>query len=149
MSNERLLLDNQLCFSLYSTSLAMTQLYKPHLKKLGLTYTQYTIMLILWEQDAVSLKHICDQLGQQPGALTPVLKRMESEGLLVRERGVANERTLSIRLTQKGQQLKTEGLKVNQCVFEACDMPGETLLDLKNKLDELRAQIVVGNNQND
>lgn len=143
MSTERLLLDNQLCFSLYATSLAMTQLYKPHLKKLGLTYTQYTVMLILWEQDAVSLKEICAQLGQKPGSLTPVLKRMEKEGLLQRARGVENDRTLTIRLTRKGEQLKAEGMKVNQCVFDACGMPGETLLELKSKLDELRAQITL------
>ncbi|MEW9797273.1 MarR family winged helix-turn-helix transcriptional regulator [Alteromonas sp. CYL-A6] len=139
--SERLLLDNQLCFSLYATSLAMTQLYKPHLQALGLTYTQYTIMLILWETDGVSLSEISRRLGQKPGALTPVLKRMEAEGLLSRNRGIHNDRTLTITLTDKGLALKQKGLEVNRCVFDACGLSGDTLLELKQQLDTLRAQI--------
>ncbi|GGW78333.1 MarR family winged helix-turn-helix transcriptional regulator [Alteromonas halophila] len=148
MSSDRLLLDNQLCFSLYATSLAMTQLYKPHLKQLGLTYTQYTIMLILWEQDALSLKAICEQLGQKPGALAPVIKRMESQGLLVRARGVDDDRALTIRLTDNGRALREQGLKVNQCVFEACGLPGDKLRDLKHSLDHLRARITGSESDN-
>lgn len=139
--HDRLLLDNQLCFSLYATSLAMTQLYKPHLQALGLTYTQYTIMLILWEHDGISLTEISRRLGQKSGALTPVLKRMESEGLLKRNRGVQNDRTLTIQLTDKGNAMKARGLDVNRCVFEACGLSGEALNDLKQKLDALREQI--------
>ena len=77
--NACLLLDNQLCFSLYSTSLAMTQLYKPLLEPIGITYPQYLILLILWETDGLSLKSVADRLGQKSGALTPVIKRMEEE----------------------------------------------------------------------
>ena len=101
-------LDRQLCFSLYSASLAMTQLYKPLLEPLGLTYPQYLIMLILWEHDGVSLKDIGTKLGQKSGALTPVLKRLEQDGLVERVRDEKDERALNIRLTEKGKELRTE-----------------------------------------
>ncbi|MBC3766841.1 MarR family winged helix-turn-helix transcriptional regulator [Neptunicella marina] len=140
-ADQRLLLDNQLCFALYSASLAMTQLYKPHLEKLGLTYPQYTILLILWEQDARSLKDIANQLGQKSGSLTPVIKRMEADGLVQRKRGVENDRTLSIELTSKGEALKQQALMVNQCVFEACGTDVAELTELKNKLVSLKNQI--------
>ena len=104
-------LDRQLCFSLYSASLAMTQLYKPLLEPLGLTYPQYLIMLILWEHDGVSLKDIGAKLGQKSGALTPVLKRLEQDGRVERIRDEKDERALNIRLTEKGKALRTEGGK--------------------------------------
>ncbi|BDX01542.1 transcriptional regulator [Marinomonas pontica] len=141
-SGNPLLLDNQLCFALYSTSLAMTQFYKEPLSAIGLTYPQYTIMLILWEQDGVSLKHIGDALGQKSGALTPVIKRMESDGLVQRLRGVEDDRSLSIALTEKGRQLREKGLEVNRCVAEACDLDMASVVALREQLVALRDQLV-------
>ncbi|MCT8987540.1 MarR family winged helix-turn-helix transcriptional regulator [Shewanella phaeophyticola] len=92
-------LNNQFCFAVYSTSLAIIQLYKPLLESIGLTYTQYLVMLILWEQDGLSLKSVATQLGQQSGALTPVIKRLESDGLLKRVRTPNDERRLCLQLT--------------------------------------------------
>ena len=99
---QRLQLDNQLCFALYSASLAMTKSYKPLLDALDLTYPQYLVMLILWQQDGIALKDIAQKLFTESGALTPVLKRMQEMGLLLRARSPHSERTLEIRLTDKG-----------------------------------------------
>nr|WP_321982077.1 MarR family transcriptional regulator [uncultured Cohaesibacter sp.] len=135
-------LDRQLCFSLYSASLAMTQFYKPLLEPLGLTYPQYLIMLILWEHDGVSLKDIGTKLGQKSGALTPVLKRLEQDGLVERVRDEKDERALNIRLTEKGKDLRTEAAKVGPCVAEACGMPIPELVELKAKLEALRKNLL-------
>lgn len=141
-SNNPLLLDNQLCFALYSTSLAMTQFYKEPLSAIGLTYPQYTIMLILWEQDGVSLKHISDALGQKSGALTPVIKRMETDGLVQRLRGVDDDRSLSIALTEKGKMLREQGIEVNRCVAEACGMDMGDVVALREQLVALRNKLI-------
>lgn len=140
-SKNPLLLSNQLCFALYSTSLAMTKLYKEPLSKIGLTYPQYTIMLILWEQDGVSLKHISDALGQKSGALTPVIKRMEADGLVRRLRGLEDERSLSIALTEKGLKLREEALVVNRCIIEASGMDIEDMQALQKQLLILKNKI--------
>ena len=141
-SDNPLSLDNQLCFALYSTSLAMTQMYKELLQPVGLTYPQYTIMLILWEQDGVALKHIAERLGQKSGSLTPVIKRMESDGLIQRVRGKEDDRTLSIELTGKGRKLRQKCLKINQCIVEACDLPLTNLADLRDNLKRLRQNLL-------
>jgi DNA-binding MarR family transcriptional regulator len=135
-------LDNQLCFSLYATSLAITQVYKPMLAKLGLTYPQYLVMLILWKEDGVSLITIARQLGQQPGALTPVIKRMAEQGLLTRNRSSADERQLQIYLTETGKAIREQVVQVHSCVFEKCGMTTEELLRLKGELDELRSRLL-------
>lgn len=141
-SDNPLALDNQLCFALYSTSLAMTQAYKKHLEPLRLTYTQYTIMLVLWEQDDVTLKHIADRLGQKSGSLTPVIKRMEVDGLLKRVRGKEDDRALSIVLTTQGNTLKEDGRKVNQCLVESCGISRQEIQGLRQQLVTLRDKIL-------
>ena len=140
-SNNPLLLDKQLCFALYSTSLAITQRYKEPLAEMGLTYPQYTIMMILWEQDGVSLKHISDTLGQKPGALTPVIKRMEADGFLERRRGIEDDRSLSIVLTEKGRALREQGVEVNRCIVEACEMDLEEIQALHKQLITLKEKL--------
>lgn len=141
-SSNALLLDNQLCFSLYSASLAITQLYKDQLAPLGLTYPQYTIMLILWEKDGVSLKYIADKLLQKSGSLTPVIKRMEAEDIIKRVRGKEDDRMLSIELTDKGRALKIEGLQVNQCIAETCGLKNQEIQGLKQQLVQLRNNLL-------
>lgn len=141
IDSDPLALDNQLCFSLYSTSLAVTQLYKPLLADLGLTYPQYLVMMILWKEDGLSLINIARQLGQQPGALTPVIKRMAEQGFLTRNRSAEDERQLQIFLTDSGKRLRDNALEVNRCIVERCDLTPQEILDLKNKLDVLRRSI--------
>ena len=89
-----LLLDNQACFALHSTSLMMTKVYKPLLQALGLTYPQYLAMLVLWEQDGLTVGEISARLLTDPGSLTPLLKRLEAEGLLSRTRSREDERVV-------------------------------------------------------
>ncbi|SFD32062.1 MarR family winged helix-turn-helix transcriptional regulator [Pseudoalteromonas denitrificans] len=141
-TDKQLNLDNQLCFALYSTSLAMTQLYKKHLSPLDLTYPQYTVMLILWEKDGLSLKTIADRLGQKSGSLTPVIKRMEADNLIKRVRGSEDDRSLSIELTLKGHTLKEQGKHVNQCVAQTCGIAIDEITTLKEQLVKLRKNLL-------
>jgi DNA-binding MarR family transcriptional regulator len=101
-------LDNQLCFALYAASNAMTRLYRDRLERLGLTYPQYLVLLVLWEQDGIAVKEIGQRLHLDSGTLTPMLKRMEQAGLVERRRSKADERQVDIVLTPAGQALKAE-----------------------------------------
>ena len=124
-ANPALLLDNQLCFALYSTSLAMTKLYKPLLDGLGLTYPQYLAMLVLWEQDGLMVSELGERLYLDSGTLTPLLKRLESAGLIARIRDTADERRVHITLTAAGRRLKARAAKVPGCIMSAtqCSVP--------------------------
>ena len=101
-----LALDHQLCFALYSASLAMTKVYKPLLDPLGLTYPQYLVMLVLWEQDDVMVSTVGDRLHLDSGTLTPLLKRLEASGLITRTRSGTDERQVVIGLTAKGTAMR-------------------------------------------
>lgn len=140
-SQKALYLDQQLCFALYSTSLAMTKVYKPLLDKLGLTYPQYLIMLILWQNDGLALKDIGEQLHIDSGALTPVIKRMEAMGLLVRTRNPQNERALEIRLTKTGWAMREQAAEVNRTIGLSCGMAEPEIHALRRELIELRSQL--------
>lgn len=142
-AKDPLLLDQQLCFSLYLASLAMTQLYKPLLESMGLTFPQYLIMLVLWEHDGLTLKELSNRLRQDSGALTPVVKRLEAAGLVTRRRSAEDERNLSIELTPAGRSLRDQANGVNSRVRQVCalgdaglDDLRETLVMLRNRLDE-------------
>lgn len=137
-------LDQQLCFALYSTSLAMTKVYKPLLEQLGLTYPQYLVMLILWQNDALELQQIGEQLQIASGALTPVLKRMEKMGLLQRSRNPQNERALEIRLTPSGWAMRAtaaEKVQVNRHISLKSGMADTEIQALKQELVQLRKQL--------
>ena len=101
-------LDTQLCFALYAASNAMTRLYRDKLEPLGLTYPQYLVLLVLWEQDGIAVKEIGRRLHLDSGTLTPMLKRMEQAGLVQRRRSRADERQVDIALTPAGEALKAE-----------------------------------------
>ena len=109
--NPAQLLDNQLCFALYSASLAMTKLYKPLLEALDLTYPQYLVMLVLWERDGLSVSALGERLSLDSGTLTPLLKRMETAGLLVRQRSSEDERRVHVCLSPAGQQLQAQAAR--------------------------------------
>ena len=142
MKNDKpMLLENQLCFAVYSTSLAITQLYKPLLDSIGLTYTQYLVMLVLWEQDGLSLKTLASKLGQQSGALTPVIKRLESDGLLKRIRDPKDERVLCMQLTDKGYQLESSATQIHDCIIKQCGIDQSELSALKQQLDQFRRKL--------
>ncbi|MDR6680563.1 MarR family winged helix-turn-helix transcriptional regulator [Pseudomonas oryzihabitans] len=136
-----LLLDQQLCFSLYSASLAMTQLYKPLLESMRLTFPQYLIMLVLWEHDGLTLKELSNRLRQDSGALTPVVKRLEAAGLVTRRRSTEDERNLSIELTPAGRGLRDQANGVNGRVREVCALGDAGLDDLRETLIMLRSRL--------
>ncbi len=140
-ANPALLLENQLCFALYSTSLAMTKLYKSLLEVLGLTYPQYLVMLVLWEQDDVSVSSLGDRLFLDSGTLTPLLKRMEAAGLLVRTRAKDDERRVQIALTPTGHQLKGQAGSVPGCVVSATHCPVSELMVLTRQVQALRSRL--------
>ncbi|MFJ4391870.1 MarR family winged helix-turn-helix transcriptional regulator [Pseudomonas soli] len=138
---DALLLDNQVCFALHSTSLLMTKVYKPLLQALGLTYPQYLAMLVLWEQDGLTVGEISQRLLTDPGSLTPLLKRLESEGLLKRSRSREDERVVLVQLTDKGRALQAEAQRVPQCILQASGHSAEQLCKLQADLLALRAQL--------
>ena len=103
---EQLRLENQLCFPLYAASRAVTQKYTPYLKPLGITYTQYLVLLVLWETDGQRVSQLCEKLYLDSGTVTPLLKKMEQEDLVVRKRSSEDERVVIVSLTEKGSGLK-------------------------------------------
>ncbi|MFK0087743.1 MarR family winged helix-turn-helix transcriptional regulator [Pseudomonas sp. NPDC090755] len=136
-----LLLDNQVCFALHSTSLLMTKVYKPLLQALGLTYPQYLAMLVLWEQDGLTVGEISHHLLTDPGSLTPLLKRLEAEGLLKRTRSREDERVVLVHLTDQGRALHARAQRVPPCILAASGQTVERLQQLQTELLELRANL--------
>ncbi|SDN89050.1 MarR family winged helix-turn-helix transcriptional regulator [Polaromonas sp. JS666] len=134
-------LDNQLCFALYSTSLAMTKLYKPLLEELGLTYPQYLAMLVLWEQDGLTVSELGERLYLDSGTLTPLLKRMEAAGLVSRLRAVQDERRVHITLTAAGRKLKDKAAKIPGCILSATQCSIPELVSLTQQVQSFRKRL--------
>ena len=137
-----LALDKQLCFALYSASLAMTKVYKPLLAPLGLTYPQYLVMLALWEHDGQSVSELGNRLALDSGTLTPLLKRLEAQGQLSRERDVEDERRVIVRLTPAGRQLKVQARRVPQEIGRASGCELSEVVDLTRQLTTIRNALV-------
>lgn len=135
-------LDNQLCFALYSTSLAMTKLYKPMLEEMGLTYPQYLAMLVLWEEDGLTVSELGERLYLDSGTLTPLLKRMETAGLLSRIRAVQDERRVHITLTAAGRKLKAKAAKIPGCIMSATQCSIPELVSLTQQVQSFRKRLI-------
>ena len=136
-----LLLNNQLCFALYSTSLAMTKLYKPMLDALGLTYPQYVVMLVLWERDGLMVSELGERLFLDSGTLTPLLKRLEANGFITRKRDVEDERRVKIHLTTAGQALKEDAAKIPACILSASKCSVPEIIALTDQVKTLRQHL--------
>jgi DNA-binding MarR family transcriptional regulator len=115
---EALRLKNQLCFPLYAVSNLITRKYKPHLDKLDLTYTQYIVMMVLWEEGRANEKCLCDTLCLKSNTLTPLLKKLEEKGYIKKQRDESDERNLVITLTDSGKELREEALCVPECMIK-------------------------------
>ena len=139
---QALLLDNQLCFALYSASLAMTKLYKPLLDELGLTYPQYLTLLVLWERDGLAVSELGERLSLDSGTLTPLLKRLEAAGLIARIRDTLDERRVHITLTAAGRKLKSRAQKIPGCILEASQCSIPELVQLTRQVHELRQRLI-------
>lgn len=134
-------LDHQLCFAVYSTSLAMTRLYKAPLEKLKLTYPQYIVMLALWEQDDIMVSTLGERLSLDSGTLTPLLKRLEASGFVVRVRDVTDERRVRVTLTATGRKLKARAATVPGCLMAATQCSVSELVALTQQLQSLRDRV--------
>jgi DNA-binding MarR family transcriptional regulator len=140
-SDQALKLDHQLCFALYSASLAMTKLYKPLLEEMGLTYPQYLAMLVLWENDGVTVSELGERLYLDSGTLTPLLKRLETADLVTRLRDVQDERRVLIRLTAAGRKLKARAARIPGCVLQATQCDVAEVMALTQQVQTLRDRL--------
>ena len=140
-ADQALRLDNQICFALYSAAHAFNRVYKPLLERLGLTYPQYLVMLVLWERDGVPLKDVGERLFLDSGTLTPLLKRLEQAGFIKRTRSSEDERQVLIALTAPGKVLKerARALPLSILAASACSV-GE-LAALRNEIVALRERL--------
>ena len=134
-------LDKQVCFALYSASRSLTALYRPLLGPLGLTYPQYLVMLVLWERGDISVKRLGDALMLDSGTLSPLLKRLESAGLVTRRRDPADERSVVIALTQSGASLKSRATSIPRTIVQATGVPLRELLQLRDTLKSITATV--------
>jgi len=134
-------IDDLLCFSLYSANHALTRLYRPLLAPLGLTYPQYLVLVALWEQDEQKVRDLGKRLDLETNTLTPLLKRMESAGYLTRRRNPEDERSLIVSLTDKGQALQAEAQEISTCVIEAMGGDLNELIELRDRVNALRARL--------
>lgn len=139
--DQMLALDNQLCFALYATSLAMTKLYKPLLAPLGLTYPQYLVMLVLWEHDDQTVNDVGHALQLDSGTLTPLLKRMETAGWLSRQRDAADERRVRLHLTPKGRTLKQAAQSVPSAIACQLGLSTSDIVSLRRTLVDVRDRL--------
>ncbi len=129
MPYEQLKLSNQLCFPLYAGAKRIVALYKPFLDPLGLTYTQYIAMMALWEQDGVTMTTLGDRLFLDSGTLTPLIRKLEASGYVTKERSHEDERTVVIRLTERGRLLEDEAAGIPEKMAGCIHLPKE---DMKN-----------------
>jgi DNA-binding MarR family transcriptional regulator len=134
-------LDDQLCFAVYAAAHAFTATYKPLLEPLGLTYPQYLAMLVLWQEDGVTVSAIGARLGLDSGTLTPLLKRLEAAGLVSRVRDAADERQVRITLTAPGRALKQKAKGVPRDLLCASGMSLGEVAALRAKLESLAANL--------
>ncbi len=139
-TNQRYLLDNQLCFHLYAASRLVTRCYQPVLDDLGITYPQYLVLMVLWENDNVNLSWLADRLKLQSNTLTPLLKRMQEQGLLIRNRSQSDERNILISLTDKGRNLKQEVPRLQDQLSEI-GITIEEAMELKELLAKIVNQV--------
>ncbi|PTQ88951.1 MarR family winged helix-turn-helix transcriptional regulator [Agitococcus lubricus] len=140
MSNP-LALENQLCFAVYSTMLALNKTYRQVLKPLGLTYPQYLVMLVLWQQDEQTVSGIGERLFLDSATLTPLLKRLEFMGLITRQRSTQDERQVIINLTPMGNDLHALAQAVPSCMIAAIQRDPEHLQSLRRELEIVRSAL--------
>lgn len=139
--NSMLHLDQQMCFALYSANLALHKVYRKLLGQLDLTYPQYLVMLVLWQRDEVTVSEIGDKLFLDSATLTPLLKRLETAGFLLRRRAKADERQVIITLTDTGRQLRDKAKEIPEAILCATECELSEMVTLKQQLESLRASL--------
>lgn len=137
MNDEALKLKNQLCFPLYACSREVIKKYKPLLDEVGLTYTQYIAMMVLWEKKSVNVKSLGEDLYLDSGTLTPLLKKMEAQGLVSRKRAVEDERNVIVTITEEGEKLKDKVSQIPVEMGNCISLPPEDIKLLHKLLYEV------------
>lgn len=137
----KLLLNNQVCFPLYALSRQVTAQYRPFLEKLDITYPQYLVLLLLWESDNQTVGELGERLLLDSGTLTPLLKRMEQKGLLVRQRNPADERQVTILLTESGRAMQEQAAEIPTQLQESLNLDTQQLISLRDQLQTILHQL--------
>jgi DNA-binding MarR family transcriptional regulator len=140
MAYEQLKLENQLCFPIYAASRLITREYQPHLDRLGITYPQYLVLLVLWETDNLTVNEIAHRLILNTNTITPVLKRMEAQGLISRQRLPEDERKVLISLSDKGKELRNSAAEIPEKLaasLKTQDVTLDDLLTLKTRFNSI------------
>ncbi|OCW94024.1 MarR family transcriptional regulator [Macellibacteroides sp. HH-ZS] len=142
MAFEQLKLENQVCFPLYAASRLVIQAYQEDLSRLNITYPQYLVMLVLWEKEGIAVNEISDKLILNTNTITPLLKRMEGQGLIERRRSLEDERKVIVNLTQKGKEMETEAVLIPYNMLtrlkeKGADINLDALCEMKSQLDQL------------
>lgn len=146
MAFDQLKLENQVCFPLYAASRLVIQAYQEDLNRLNITYPQYLVMMVLWENDGITVNEISEKLILNTNTITPLLKRMESQELLTRQRSTQDERKVMIYLSPKGQEMEKDAAQIPANLLKKLEEKGaqidrEALCEMKKYLDELVRQL--------
>ena len=134
---DSLKLENQLCFPLYACSKEIVRRYKTYLDKLDLTYTQYIVMMVMWEEKELNVKELGDKLFLDSGTLTPVLKKLEAKGYVTRERSKIDERTLIVTLTGSGKELREKAVDIPVGMRGCLKLSDEEMVQLRTMLGKI------------
>ena len=133
--------NGQLCFAIYSAGIAINRAYKPLLDDLGITYPQYLVLLVLWEHGDLPVKKLGEHLRLDSGTLSPLLKRLETAGLVRRERSTHDERSVLVRLTEDGVALRERAVQVPRRIVSATSFDADEIRRLRSRLDELTSAL--------
>ncbi len=140
-NTESLQLKNQICFPLYALSKEITKLYRPLLEQLDMTYPQYLVMMVLWEDDGLTVSEVGEKLLLDSGTLTPLLKRLENKSFINRKRKKEDERVVELFLTDKGKSLKQKACSIPAEMLQKIDVKNDDLLQLKSLLDDILGKL--------
>ena len=135
-------LDNQLCFPLYACTRQVINLYTPYLKPLGITYTQYLVLLVLWENKTIPMGELCQKLYLDSGTLTPLLKKLEKKGFITRSKSKEDERNLVLKLTEKGKSLESELKNIPEEVYKILNLSDSERTNLQKELYKILTRIM-------
>jgi len=144
--DDSLKLSNQLCFPLYALARQIIKAYTPHLNKLGLTYTQYIVMMVMWEYKTISIKDLCEMLYLDSGTITPVIKKLVSEKLITKERSIEDQRLVFVHITDKGQDLKENAYDVPKKMVCKVNLNDDELKQMYTLTYKILAQITKNDN---
>lgn len=140
MAYDQLKLDNQLCFRLYAASRLIIQAYRPHLDRLGVTYPQYLVLMVLWETDNLPVNDIAKRLALETNTVTPLIQRMEREGIVTRKKGEVDTRQTFVRLTEMGRAMQEQSAGIPSCMLDLLCSSGvseRTVFDIQPQLDDI------------